>query len=99
MRNSEVAKCWRNGKPGKSGTGSFHTDGKDLYSYRLRIGYTEDDGSKVLFNYTGKDGPSLTTTAHIREAHWIRDCEPAQCKMVPPPAPARKIYEPRGGGW
>ena len=50
MTNREVIKKWSKGKSGK-GVNLF-TDGCDLYSYGLIIGFTGDDRLKYVYNHT-----------------------------------------------
>lgn len=50
MKNSEVIKAWHDGK--KAGLSHLSTNGKDLYSYGLCIGFRGEDGLRYVFNYT-----------------------------------------------
>jgi len=59
-QNKKVPEFWANNKPAK-GYGSLHTDGQNLYSYNLKIGFTKDDGQKILLVRKR----SVTTTKHI----------------------------------
>jgi hypothetical protein len=63
--NSRVVYSWMNGKPFKSL--SMKTDGKDLYSYKLKIGTTTDDHCKNVLDYTarGLGFYSVTTSTHV----------------------------------
>ena len=64
MKNLEVANAWAAGTPGKSGT--LTTDGSVLRSYKLQIGYTRGDGTKVLLDYTASGKyVSQTTSTHV----------------------------------
>jgi hypothetical protein len=64
VRNEEVCVFWLWNMPAHSG--NMRTDGKDLYSYGLKIGYTPD-WRKVVVNYTagGKAFRSMTTSHHV----------------------------------
>lgn len=75
---SNVCALWARGIPGRTAT--IWTDGKNLYSYDLRIGYTGKDGIKKVYNYTARDIKtpygkviphqfiSTTTSRHVSEA-------------------------------
>ena len=59
FKNKQVVTNWLNGLSGSNGH-SLRTDGKELYSYELRIGTTEETSLniesgviKTLFRYTG----------------------------------------------
>lgn len=82
--NSDVAEMW--GK-GKKATGNRITsDGHNLYSYELRIGFTLSDNRKVAVNYMGKNRYSMTTSHHVSYAkRW------ANIIIEPDELP---IYEP-----
>jgi len=76
--NREVARAWRNGQIAASG--HLATDGKNLYSYKLKIGYTDENGMKVVLDYTAKGGRyiSITTSTHVGIAKKYAD------KIAPP---------------
>ena len=63
--NDRVVYSWINGKPFKSL--SMKTNGKDLYSYKLKIGTTTDNQCKKVLNYTarGLGFYSVTTITHV----------------------------------
>ena len=78
MNNDEVAQAWANNKDGHTssigGTYRFSTDGTNLYSYNLLIGFTTVKGEKVALQYQacakysrGDDGwfRSRTTSGHV----------------------------------
>lgn len=76
MKNAQVAKFWHANTPAKSRNGNFHTNGNDLYSYKLRIGYTDGYGQKVLYNYSNASGCkfiSSATSAHINLSIFYAD--------------------------
>ena len=82
MRNEQVVMAWRAGRAASSSTGNLSTDGKNLYSYNLVIGYTQPfelDGDKVAILYRGKDNVSQTTACHVGLAcrYADADTEPA----------------------
>lgn len=67
MTNKDVCFAWYGGKVGDSA--NLHTDGKNLFSYRLKIGRTDKNGLKIVLLYIMKDGISHTTNAHINLAY------------------------------
>lgn len=75
--NIEIPKLWINNRSGKSNTGTYHTDGNTLYSYFKVIGITYNN-SKILFDYSGKDFISQTTSTHVGYARHLAD------DIVPP---------------
>ena len=60
--NAKVIRAWLDGVPAVSWTGNLRTDGKSLWSYRLRIGYLG-----TVINYTARSGhfQSQTTSCHV----------------------------------
>lgn len=77
MRNQDVTEAWINGKSARNGRGSLHTDGADLYSYDLRIGYTiaRMNCQKVVIDFRSPtpDNVSITTSAHVGLALTVAD--------------------------
>ena len=66
MKNKEAIQSFIRGHYGQSGR--IWTDGKDLYSYGLKIGETRG-AQKVVFNYTRSGHfKSQTTSVHVRLA-------------------------------
>lgn len=68
-----VAEAWKQNRPAFERT--VHTDGKDLYSFGLKIGFTKLNGAKVVMDYT-RDGGSFvshTTSVHVGEAKKVAD--------------------------
>ena len=64
MRNAQVAECWGRNQPATAG--NLRTDGDELYSYGLLIGYTTPKGTKVALNYTASGKYySQTTSCHV----------------------------------
>tara|TARA_Y100000310_G_scaffold341103_1_gene439160 strand:- start:789 stop:1376 length:588 start_codon:yes stop_codon:yes gene_type:complete len=84
FKNKQVVTNWLNGESGSNGH-SLRTDGKELYSYELRIGTTYEYQSilnktnKTLFRYTGDPlginywgsdkKLSSTTSTHVNLAY------------------------------
>ncbi len=77
MTNKEVVQAFMNGKPGMSGR--MRTDGKLLYSYNLKIGWTTGTDHKLVYDYTARNNAfkSATTSKHVRLA------ENAGARLVP----------------
>ena len=75
MKIDQVPKFWRNGAPAKSFTNNYWTDGKSLYSYNLQIGYTCQDGKKILIEYNARANNfiSATTSRHVNLAAFYAD--------------------------
>jgi len=73
--NREIPAMWAAGRAAESHTGNFSTDGKSIWSYRLCIGETLDDGSKLLHDYTsgGISYYSQTTSCHVGKARPYAD--------------------------
>jgi len=73
MTIQQVIDRWLESKPAKShlspavGIPSISTDGELLFSYDLEIGYTEEDGTKVVRTKRLRLF-SRTTDRHIRTA-------------------------------
>ena len=70
--NSDVAEAW--GRNRRKSASNMSTDGRELYSYDLMIGYTAEDGKKVLIDYTAAGGRfiSMTTSGkHISPSRWV----------------------------
>ena len=70
MKNEDVVGAWLSGN---SANGShLRTDGSDLFSYNLRVGYTTGNvrKHKVILNYTsgGNSHISKTTSQHVNIA-------------------------------
>ena len=64
MRNSEVVRHWRFDRPASAV--NLFTDGQDLFSYRLKIGFTTPNGTKVALDYTASgEYHSQTTSCHV----------------------------------
>lgn len=76
-RNSEVVVAWEYGRAAENHRGSFSTDGKKLYSYKLQIGDTcSITGKKILRDYTAGgrwDYHSQTTSCHVGLARLKAD--------------------------
>ena len=65
MCNAEVVENWAYGHEGF--TRSLRTDGKNLFSYNLRIGITGPGREKIVFDFTAPGGKfvSSTTSTHV----------------------------------
>lgn len=74
MTNNDVVKSWVRGYPASNG-GSLSTDGKELFSYRLLIGTTDENGTKTVYNYTAetRNFKSQTTSRHVSIARSKAD--------------------------
>ena len=72
--NENIAYYWRKGQAASNGRMCYTTDGRDLYSYKLKIGTTNAQGEKILFDYTAFY--SQTTSCHVGKsrlyADWIQ---------------------------
>jgi hypothetical protein len=75
MKIKEVPILWRMNRKAKTATNSFSTDGSNIYSYRLKIGYTNEYGQKVLLRYTKEynNFKSHTTSRHVNLAAYHAD--------------------------
>lgn len=76
VKNSSVAARWANGMAASNHKGTYTTDGRNLWSYSLLIGTTDEKGRKVLRDYTASAGHfrSMTTsTKHIAPARGCCD--------------------------
>ena len=74
--NRGVARAWGRGAAASSHTGNYWTDGKTLFSYRLCIGDTAADGTKVLRDHTASGKHqyhSQTTSCHVGYARVYAD--------------------------
>ena len=74
--NRGVIRAWVRGEPARSSTGNLTTDGRTLWSYRLAIGTTDDNGASVALDYTRGGGAyiSQTTSCHVGLARRSADC-------------------------
>jgi len=72
MKNIQVINAWDRGQPGhaNNGRGALRTDGNRLWSYALCIGRSDEEGNKVLFDFTASGGHpvSQTTSIHVNLA-------------------------------
>ena len=73
MRNELVIDAWTRGVAATNHTNTLRTDGVNLYSYNLRIGYRARSGSTVVGDYTSPGGQfySVTTSCHVGKARGI----------------------------
>ena len=72
MKNELVAKAWKNNIIASNK--NLSTDGISLYSYNLKIGYTEN-GKKIAIDHTAAGGSfySSTTSRHVSYAKKFSD--------------------------
>ena len=70
MTNKDVVDAWYGGRVANST--NLITDGRDLYSYELRIGATAAH-DKVAFKFTGAKMVSTTTSKHVSMAIDVAD--------------------------
>ena len=71
MNNRQVLNAFANGRAGSSSNGAFSTDGKSLYSYRLRIAVHRDFDIAVG-DYTASGSYySQTTSKHVGYARSL----------------------------
>jgi hypothetical protein len=99
MNNYDIAKAWANNKAVQRKYKALSTDGDDLYSYALLIGYTNDQGKKVAIDYTrtGGDYRSNTTSTHVglaKELCSLIRSPILQDKTVPVEVP-KDVYDPK----
>lgn len=66
-KNEYVAKAWFAGLPARSNNGFLHTDGENLYSFKMKIGRTFEERKQVLNAW----GFSPTTTEHVNIAERV----------------------------
>lgn len=90
-KNADVARAWSYGDAARNGRGNFKTDGRDLWSYDLKIGWTDERGRKILGDYTAKTDNfhSMTTSCHVGRARDWADA------VVDPDARRRSIRQGR----
>ena len=75
VRNEQVIDAWTRGVKADSHTGALRSDGVNLYSYNLRIGYRSRSGTTVVGDFTspGGDFRSQTTSQHVGKVRWRAD--------------------------
>ena len=64
-KNLDIIKAWDKGQEARNE--NLSTDGDRLYSYRLCIGRSDEEGNKIIFDYTSGGGAfaSQTTSTHV----------------------------------
>ena len=69
-----VLKCWELGAAHQVRYLNLHTNGAELFSYDLKIGFT-DAGTRYLLDYTapGKAFVRETTSTHVNKAREYAD--------------------------
>ena len=70
MKNQDVVNSWKKGVA--ANVKNLSTNGSDLYSYGLLIGYT-DGYKKVVKDYTKGSSYSVTTSRHVNMAKKVSD--------------------------
>jgi len=67
MRNDDIVTQWINNLKCIKKHKALSTDGQNLFSYGLLIGYTNPQGHKVAIDRTriGGDYRSMTTSTHV----------------------------------
>ena len=67
MKNELVINSWTRGVAASSHNGALRTDGVNLYSYNLRIGYRAKTGATIVGDYTSPGGGfrSMTTSCNM----------------------------------
>lgn len=72
MKEKFIPQYWSKNIPAESNTGSFKTDGYNLFSKNIKIGFTQNN-QKILYNYTKyKNGIfiSALTSRHVNLAKF-----------------------------
>ena len=79
MKNIQVINAWNRGQSAtaRSGRGALKTDGTRLWSYGLCIGRSDNEGNKIIFDFTANGGQpvSQTTSTHVGLAKRNSDAE------------------------
>ena len=67
MKNIEVINAWNRSRSAVNRNKALRTDGDRLWSYRLCIGRSDEEGNKIIFDFTAKGGQSVsnTTSQHV----------------------------------
>ena len=69
MKNIQVINAWNHNQSAhaNNGRGALRTDGDRLWSYGLCIGRSDEEGNKIIFDFTAKGGQSVsnTTSQHV----------------------------------
>ena len=75
MNNKDIVDAWINNKSFFRKSKALSTDGDNLFSYSLPIGYTNKQGKKVVRDYTAMGGNyrSQTTSTHVGIAMGVAD--------------------------
>ncbi len=71
IRNDDIVDCWKRGHVGQNK--NMTSDGNNLFSYNLKIGYTDDKGQKVALDFTASTNNfySVTTSRHVSLAKSV----------------------------
>jgi len=67
MRNQDIINAWIRNQSFSRKHKALSTDGANLFSYNVKIGYTNKHGKKVVMDYTATGGwmKSMTTSQHV----------------------------------
>ena len=67
MTNQDIINAWIKNQSFSRKHKALSTDGANLFSYGLKIGYTNELGKKVAIDYTSTGGymKSMTTSQHV----------------------------------
>ena len=99
MKNIDIVTEWISNRSYSKSHKALSTNGHDLFSYGLKIGYTNEQGRKVAIDYTSTGGymRSMTTSTHVgmakRQADLIRNpCLEDDNAPIEVPA---SVYDPK----
>lgn len=66
VTNKEVAQAWAQNRRARNHNGTFRTDGQEIFSYDLCIGFTDSEGVKTVFVARAPlNFVSANTTKHV----------------------------------
>lgn len=82
MTNKQVVQNWIDGKPGKNSKRNLTTDGISLWSYRMIIGITLENGDKYLLSLSGECRVTVATQRHCNSFSWSN--KPSNLHIVRP---------------
>jgi hypothetical protein len=81
MTKKDVINAWAQGQASKRARSSLSTDGRDLYSYDLKIATRGNDGQLNVYNYTSS-GKFISQTTSIHVGMVLRQVGEAQLLEV-----------------
>ena len=79
VTNKDVTIAWVDGHPLQSN--HLRTNGSDLYSYTIKIGYRYG-GYNIAINYMGGHMYSMTTSHHVALAKQVADRVIDPCQLI-----------------